>query len=136
MASNKLGVNQAHNFAWTSSHSWAMNTALSSAGVVIPPGLSTGYGWSIVNPTSGDATLTIPNIYVGNLHAQVFIADTARVDVGEEIWTRSRAKLAQDYTVPALNAYHAAMVVEVPPGIDGCYAPSVWRQSLRAAAHF
>ena len=92
---NKLGVNPAYNFAWTNSHNWAMDTTLSSAGTVIPPGIAPGYGWSIVNPVSGDATLTIPNIYVGNLHAQAFIADVARADVGEEVWTRSRAVLAE-----------------------------------------
>ena len=114
---NKLGVNPAYNFAWTNSHNWAMNTTLSSAGTVIPPGIAPGYGWSIVNPTSGDATLTIPNIYVGNLHAQAFIADVARADVGEEVWTRSRAVLAEDLRLPKIGDT-IDMVVEVPPGID------------------
>ncbi|MFN8466259.1 MAG: hypothetical protein U0X20_11950 [Caldilineaceae bacterium] len=114
---NKLGVNPAYNFAWTNSHNWAMDTALSSAGVVIPPGIAPGYGWSLVNPVSGDATLTIPNIWVGNLHAQTFIADVARADIGEEVWTRSRAVLADDLQLPKINDT-IDMVVEVPPGID------------------
>ena len=114
---NKLGVNPAYNFAWTNSHNWAMNTTLSSAGTVIPPGIAPGYGWSIVNPVSGDATLTIPNIWVGNLHAQAFIADVARADVGEEVWTRSRAVLADDLQLPKIGDT-IDMVVEVPPGID------------------
>lgn len=118
VATNAVGVNLPHDFNWTGTHSWTTGETLQSYGTVITPGVNPGYGWKITNTTGYDAALTIPNIWVGNLHAQAFILDTARVDVGEEIWARSRAVLYADMVTPSVSGT-ATMIVEIPPGIDG-----------------
>jgi hypothetical protein len=61
-------------------------------------------GWRLWHPAYRKAQLTIGGIKADELYVRQFIADMVRVDLGEEVWSKSRGIVAEAFETPALAA--------------------------------
>lgn len=81
-----------------------------------------GKGWQLNNDDVGWSHLDIRSIYAEELHVTAFIADTARVQVGETFVSNSMAMVADvenwEFVVPAVGS-SAKLYVEDVPDIAG-----------------
>ena len=58
--------------------------------------------------------LTINSIKSDELHTRLFVADTMRIDIGEEYWGKSMGIVYSDFITPAIGATVAAIFEDSP----------------------
>jgi len=83
-------------------------------------------GYSLHINSGGFRQLTTHAIKADELHVRTFIADTVRVDVGEEYWGKSMGIVYQDFTVPAIGATVAVTFEDSVALVGALFANGDW----------
>lgn len=84
-------------------------------------------GYSFHINSGGWRQLTTHTIKADELHVRVFIADTVRVDVGEEYWGKSMGIVYADFTTPASIGGTVTAIFEDSVALTGAvFADNDW----------
>lgn len=76
-------------------------------------------GYSLFINSGGNRQLTINTIKSDELHTRLFVADTVRIDIGEEYWGKSMGIVHDDFTTPASIGGTVTVKFEDSPLITG-----------------
>lgn len=134
---NKKLTTESNNNLWLDPHGTGHIMLPEFSKSIVTDGAISGFlgkGWQLTNDSGGHSHLDIRSIYAEELHVTAFIADTARVQVGETFLANSMALVASSedvpgwdgFAVPAISSSAKIYVEDVPDIVGQMFANNDW----------